>query len=168
MRPLTLLALLVSPAAGWAPLDALGGLFGVAPLHDPASKGVAQMPLHGIEHEECHMTPSGCKPANGCKQTLEKCTPLVGHYWPRSEPKDEPTIANMLGPLASALTPSPPSRIMTEKGVMDVTPGFFYASYKLVDADEPAPPEWPLRLYKVALFAGIPLTLMVIMRALAS
>ena len=60
--------------------------------------------------------------------TMRGCEPLLGHYWTTAEPV--PDSAGSL--LPEFLTPSPPTRIMTKRGLMDVTPGFFYASYKLV------------------------------------
>ena len=126
---LVLAASSMLPVGGWAPFDALAGLFGAPPLHDPAGvKSDAATPLHDVEHVECHRTASGCQPHRGCQMTMRGCEPLLGHYWTTAEPV--PDSAGSLFP--GFLTPSPPTRIMTKRGLMDVTPGFFYASYKLV------------------------------------
>lgn len=123
-----LVALTIDVTAS-APLDGVASLFGTPPMFDPMSSTPRKRPIDDVEHVACQAQGSGCTPAGGCEKRNGQCTPHIGHYW---FPADTPPTPMPIF-LRSFLKPMMPVyHMMTARGVLEATPGFFLTTYRLL------------------------------------
>lgn len=167
MRALLALLALARPACGWAPLDRIASLLGGSPpLHarETRDADARPRPLADVEHVPCSLGARGCEPEGGCRRAGRQCEPLVGHYWFGAPP------APPAGLLASVLPPAaPPFTMMTSRGPLRATAGWWYTTYALQDEPDAASATLPgLRIGGAAACAVTPLLALWLLRVWAS
>ncbi len=132
-------AALVGLAVAWSPLDPVAALFGAAPLDDMAARASVPLPIEDVEHVPCRREISGCVPARGCETALNGCKARIGHYWVAPE-QPSPTFEPLTRLLSRVLPPVKPyMHIMTPRGILEVRPGFWYSSFRLLVRGSPRP-----------------------------
>ena len=145
MRCLLLVLVTASPAVAWAPFDGISALlFGTRPLQSAVAAAARPYPLDDVEHQQCHMALGGCMPAGGCALRIGRCEAKVGHYWPVGEAEELPSL------LRSFVPPiAPPYHMMTEKGIMEGRPNFWFTTYRML-ASAPPLASKDARTYRVS------------------
>ena len=123
---LLFLAACTRGVAAWAPLDVVAGLFGMKPLN--SGQATRPYPIDDVEHVACSMGLGGCVPTKGCRVHMGRCEPRVGHYWPIPNAPPPPQL--WFDRLLPAIAPA--FHMMTERGVLEATPGFWFAGYRLL------------------------------------
>lgn len=132
-RCLFLILVAASPAVAWAPFDSISFLlFGTPPLESAVTEAARPYPLDHVEHQQCHMELGGCMPAGGCMLRMGRCEAKVGHYWPVGEAEELPSfLRSFVPPIA------PPYHMMTEKGIMEGRPNFWFTTYRMLASAPP-------------------------------
>ena len=129
LSPMLCLCACAAPAHAWAPFDVISSLFGTPALQSPpATSYTRPYPLDDVLHEQCRLAGlGGCQPEGGCELRLGRCEPKIGHYWPVGDAVEFPSLVRrLLPPIA------PPYHMMTEKGILEGRPNFWYTTYRLL------------------------------------
>lgn len=130
------LLLAASQVQAWAPFDRVSSyFFGTAPLQAAVAAAARPYPLDDVAHEQCHVALGGCMPADGCALRMGRCEAKVGHYWPVGEAEELPSL---LRPFVPPI--APPYHMMTEKGIMEGRPNFWYTTYRMLASVSPSRP----------------------------